>query len=161
MECGLKRVEKKITTMTLIKFNKAHRGYSPVFPSLFQDVFDGNFPEFRMPGNGLPAVNIAESEQNYHLELTIPGFSKEELQIQLEENTLVVSGEKKKELEQNQPEKRYSRREFSYQNFKRTFTLPENVAEERIAAQFENGILKLDLPKKETPGKISRKIDLQ
>ena len=144
--------------MTLIKFNKnANRSFAPVFPSIFNDMME----DLRLNNGGtaLPAVNISETESGFHLDLSIPGFSKEEISISLDENNLIVSGEKNTEkVDQN---KRFTRKEFSYQNFKRSFTLPENVNEEGIGAKFENGILILDLPKKAEEQKSVKKIELK
>jgi HSP20 family protein len=144
--------------MTLIKFNKnANRSFAPVFPSLLNEMME----DLRLNngGSALPAVNISESESGFHIDLSIPGFGKEEITISLDENNLIVTGEKNEEKVDQ--EKRFTRKEFSHQNFKRTFTLPENVNEDAIAAKFENGILKLELPKKENNQKASRKIELQ
>jgi HSP20 family protein len=148
--------------MTLIKFNKnANRGFAPVFPSLLNEMMEAGFSDLRLNNGGtaLPAVNISESEKGFHIDLSIPGFGKEEITISLDENNLIVTGEKS--AEKVDQEKRFTRKEFSYQNFKRSFTLPENVNEEAIAAKFENGILNLELPKKEHNQKVSRKIELQ
>jgi HSP20 family protein len=164
VECKLKRAGKFKTykPMTLIKFNKpAQRLANPAFHNFFSDMLENDFPAFRpfVNGNGLPAVNISENEKNFHLELSIPGFSKEEIELAIDQDTLNVSGEKKTSAEQD--EKRYSRKEFSFQNFKRSFTLPENVDQEKIAARFEHGILLIELPKKESEVKSARKIELQ
>jgi HSP20 family molecular chaperone IbpA len=89
----LKKLEKNKRTMTLIKFNKnANRSFAPVFPSIFNDMME----DLRLNNGGtaLPAVNISETESGFHLELSIPGFSKEEISISLDENNLIVSGEK-------------------------------------------------------------------
>jgi HSP20 family protein len=163
MECKLKRgwKLKNNNIMTLIKFNKpAQRPVTPMFSNLFQDLFDQELPGFRLGGNtnGLPAVNISETEHNFHLELSSPGFTKEEIELSIDQDTLIVCGEKKSENEQT--EKRYSRKEFSYQNFKRSFTLPENVDQEKISARFEHGILLIDLPKREQEAKTVKKISL-
>ncbi len=164
MEYRLKTAEetiKKQKPMTLIKFNKpTNRPVSPAFSSLFNDFFENEMSGFRPFGtaSGLPAVNISENEQHFHLELSAPGFTKEEIELSIENEILTVSGEKKSETEQT--EKRYSRKEFSFQNFKRSFTLPENVDQEKIAARFEHGILHIELPKKEIETKIARKIEL-
>ncbi|MFM2285765.1 MAG: hypothetical protein RLZZ543_1262 [Bacteroidota bacterium] len=148
--------------MTLIKFNKpAQRLANPAFHNFFSEMLENDFPTFRpfVNGNGLPAVNISENEKSFHLELSIPGFSKEEIELAIDQDTLNVRGEKKTNAEQD--EKRYSRKEFSFQNFKRSFTLPENVDQEKIVARFEHGILLIELPKKETEVKSARKIELQ
>lgn len=160
LECNLKSPLKNLNTMTLIKFKKPHHAFSPAFPSIFQDVFESGFPEFRSGTHAnLPSVNISETDQLYHIELSAPGFGKDEINITVEEGQLSVAGEKKTETEQK--EKRYTRKEFSYQNFKRSFSLPETIQEENIAARFDNGILHIEIPKRETPTRIARKIELQ
>jgi HSP20 family protein len=162
------RIEKpreilKLKKMTLVKFNKpASRLGVSGFNSLLNDFFiNTDFPQVRPFGTGtrLPAVNVSEIDQEFHLELTVPGFSKDEINLAIEDDSLIIRGEKKTEAEQT--EKIYSRKEFSYQNFKRTFNLPENVDQEKIGARFENGILFIGLPKKEAEAKASRKIELQ
>lgn len=148
--------------MTLIKFNKpAQRIANPAFHNFLSEMLENDFPAFRPFGNGnsLPAVNISENEKSFHLELSIPGFNKEEIELAIDQETLKVSGEKKTSAEQD--EKRYSRKEFSFQNFSRSFTLTESVDQEKIAARFEHGILLIELPKKETEVKSARKIVLQ
>jgi HSP20 family protein len=147
--------------MTLIKFNKpAQRPGSPVFSNLFNDLFEGDLPSYHPFGttSGLPAVNISENETMFHIELSIPGFSKEEIDLSIDKDTLTVTGEKKESTEQ--AAKHYSRKEFSFKNFKHSFNLPENVDQEKIAARFADGILHVELPKKETEVKSARKIDL-
>lgn len=147
--------------MTSIKFNTpTKRSSSPVFSNLFADLFEADSffrPNFER--SALPSVNISESEGGYHIELSAPGFSKEEIDINVEENTLTVSG--KHEEKKEETNKRYSRKEFGYQNFKRSFTLPELVNTDQIAAKFENGILTLDLPKKSEILKSVKKIELK
>jgi len=147
--------------MTHIKFNHpAKRAASPVFSNLFTDLFEGD-PFFRpaLERNFLPSVNISESEGGYHIELSAPGFSKEEIEINVEDSALTVSGKREEKREENN--KRYSRKEFGYQNFKRSFTLPDLVNTDQIAAKFENGILILDLPKKAEEQKSVKKIELK
>lgn len=96
--------------------------------------------------NSYPAVNIHETNENYLIELAAPGLSKEDFQIQLEKNQLSVSA--KKEATQIEEGTNYTRREFSYANFKRSFTLPETVDSDNINAIYENGVLSLAIPKK-------------
>ena len=146
--------------MTLVKFNKkTGRPSSPVFSNLFQDLFDNDnffrpFPE----RNSLPAVNISENNENYHLELSAAGFSKNEVELTVEDSTLTITG--KREERHEESERKFSRKEFSFQNFKRSFSLPENVNQDSIKASFENGILTIELPKKIEEQKQSRKIEL-
>jgi len=147
--------------MTLVKFNRpASRTASP-FNSLVNELFDNvNFPDFKKYNRGnFPSVNVSENEKEFQVEVSAAGFSKEEIAIAVEENTLTLSGEKK--TEEAKEEKRYSRKEFSFANFNRSFTLPENIDQEKIAAKFENGIISITLPKKDAPEKVVRKIDFQ
>lgn len=94
-----------------------------------------------------PPVNITEHDAGYVLELSAPGFEKPDFKINLDGNMLTISAEKKEE-KQEDPGKQI-RREFSHKAFKRSFTIDEKIDEEKINARYENGILKLDLPKKE------------
>jgi HSP20 family protein len=95
-------------------------------------------------------VNLSSDETQYSLEVTAPGFTKEELSIDLKDNVLTVKGEHTTEV--NESDKKYSRREFSRSSFARSFTVPENASGE-IDAKLENGILFIDLKKKELPPK--------
>jgi HSP20 family protein len=113
------------------------------FPRLF-DLDDDFF------GNGMstPPANVTETEKEYHIDLSVPGLNKEDLKVDVEDGVLTVSSEQ--EEEKKSEEKNYHRREFSYSSFKRTFTLPENADENKINAKYENGMLKLSIPKSET-----------
>ncbi len=128
--------------MSLIKRNNL------LFPSLMNDLFK---PEFLSGLENLntatPAVNIKENEGNFELELAIPGFKKEDFNIELDNDVLTISSEVKKESETN--DENYTRREFSFSSFRRSFTLPETVDNGKINANYEDGILKLTLPKRE------------
>jgi HSP20 family protein len=95
----------------------------------------------------VPAVNIKENEQDFELEFAIPGFKKEDFNIELDNDVLTVSSEMKTEEETK--EENYTRREFGYSSFRRSFTLPETVDGGKINATYEDGLLKLTLPKKE------------
>jgi HSP20 family protein len=97
--------------------------------------------------NSYPAVNIHETNENFLIELAAPGLSKEDFQIQLEKNQLRVSA--KKENGQAEEGTNYTRREFSYSTFKRSFTLPDTVDSENINANYEHGVLYLAIPKKQ------------
>lgn len=94
-----------------------------------------------------PAVNIQETDQEYRLEFVIPGMKKEDLVISLENDMITVSATQK---EQNEESKvNYTRKEFTFGSFQRSFTLPDSVDTEHINAVYENGVLDLMLPKKE------------
>ncbi len=99
-----------------------------------------------------PAVNIIDTEAAFLITLAAPGFQKDAFQIELEKNKLIVSVPKQ-ESDEAQKNIKYTRREFEYSAFKRSFHLPENIVIDNIGAQYENGILTLTLPKKaiETP----------
>jgi HSP20 family protein len=121
-------------------------------PTLFGDIFNDaklfgrNWFEKEF-GQNFPAVNINETTRDFNLEFAAPGFKKEDFKINLDENVLTISGEK--EEEKNQENKRFTRKEYSFNSFSRSFTLPETVNGENIDAKYNNGILKLSIPKKE------------
>jgi HSP20 family protein len=127
--------------MTLVKFNNT-------FPSFLDEFFGGDiFDSNRNSaiGNNLPAVNVKENEKNFEVEVAAPGMKKEDFKIELDNNMLGISSERK---EENEEEKgKYTRREFRYSSFKRTFTLPENVDSNKIKASYKEGVLTIDIPK--------------
>lgn len=119
-----------------------------MLPSLLNEMFRPDwFGGMDNYSNTLPAVNIRENEREFELEIAVPGKKKEDFNIEVDNNVLTVSLEEKKEDEVK--EKNYSRREFSYSSFKRAFTLPETVDEEKINAAYTDGILRFTLPKRE------------
>ncbi len=107
----------------------------------------------------LPAVNIHETNDAYHAELVAPGREKTNFSIQVEKGLLTVSYENKDAVEQ--PKYKTIIREFSFQNFKRSFTIDETINTEAIQANYENGILKLLLPKKEEVKIVPKEITIQ
>jgi HSP20 family protein len=117
--------------------------------SLLSDFFDDDrfFNSPWLKGQSLPAVNIRETEKNYEVELAAPGFNKKDFNVSIEKSLLTISAEKKEEEEQK--ENNYTRKEFSFSSFSRTFNLPENISEDDIQAKYEDGVLKLVLAKKE------------
>lgn len=136
--------------MTLLTINKPNRNglnRNKLFQT-FPGVFDEFFNEFTRNDSAayVPAVNIAENVNDFTVDLSVPGFTKDDFKIGVEDNVLTISGEHK--TESRNEEKNFTRKEFSYSSFKRSFTLPENVDEENINAKYENGILKLTLAKR-------------
>ena len=116
-------------------------------PSIFNDFFDN---DWMVKANATaPAINVLESDTDYKVEVAAPGMTKEDFNIHLsEDNELVISMEKKNETkEENNNNRKYLRREFSYSKFQQTMILPDNVDKEKIAAQVENGVLNINLPK--------------
>ena len=118
--------------------------FRPFFPSLFDDDF---FTVNTSRPNSLPAVNIREDEKNYFLELAVPGMDKKDLKIDINEDVLTVSSETKNENEESNDG--YTRKEFSYSSFVRSFYIPENVNRDQIEANYKEGILTVSFPKHE------------
>ncbi len=116
-------------------------------------VFDAFFNDFdRVPkpafaGGTSPAVNVVENEENFRIELAAPGLTREAFKINVHEDVLTISSENKGENEEQK--ENYTRREFNYTTFKRSFNLPETVDSDRITATYNAGILNVNLPKKE------------
>lgn len=96
-----------------------------------------------------PSVNIVEHDGQYVMQLAAPGLTKEDFNIRIENDYLVISAEKKTEKEENDNQGKFTRREFNYSSFKRSFQLDDNINREGISAAYENGVLHLTLPKKE------------
>lgn len=92
-------------------------------------------------------MNIKETEQDFSLEMAAPGKSKQDFNIEVNDNVLTVSSERKQQNEEKDADGRYTRREFSYSSFKRSFTLPENIQEDNINACYKDGVLHISLPK--------------
>lgn len=137
--------------MNLIKRNWNN---SSVFPNLFDDFFNrelfnwGN-NNYSSTSTTVPSVNIRENADAYEVEVAAPGMEKNDFEIKLDGNLLTISSSKEDNHETE--EGNYTRREFSYQSFQRSFELPRDVVDqENIQAKYENGLLLLNIPKKET-----------
>ncbi|HXB41049.1 MAG TPA: Hsp20/alpha crystallin family protein [Bacteroidia bacterium] len=147
--------------MTLITLNKQPKStdrFMPVFDEALNDFLSGSYTA-RNFFTKHAAVNIKEDEKNYHLEFAVPGFEKEEFKINFENQLLTISAEKKNEAKEEN--KNYTRREFAYNSFQRSFTLPESVQENSIKAEYKNGILTVNIPKKEETNKQKREISVE
>ena len=118
-------------------------------PNLLDDFFGSDWFNDRSnwdyEGN-VPAVNISENKDSYEIEVAAPGIDKKDIKIDLHNNVLTVSSEKKREEEKKGDN--YMRKEFSYSSFSRSFTLPESVNTEKIKADHSNGVLTIHIPKK-------------
>jgi HSP20 family protein len=142
--------------MTLIK------NYPKSMHHLFDDLFM-SFPEVWKNETSeqyfMPKVNIHETTDGFHIELNAPGRNKEDFKINIENNILTIEMEKK----ENSESKEYKtiKREFSFQSFKRSFTLDEKMNIENIQAKYDNGILKLFVPKKEQIKIVPKQITIQ
>lgn len=126
--------------------------------SLFDEFFN-NLPSTWSKDLNVPPVNVSENKGSYILELAAPGVSKEDLKINIEEGLLTISYEHKTEKETK--EQKTLRQEFSLNSFKRTFTIDETINDDKIEAKYENGVLKLSLPKKEEVKVLPKEISIQ
>jgi len=140
----------KIKTMTHLKFQRevptTGRNMFPTVNHLFSDIMDGMLPSDYRKWN-VPAVNILENDANFEIKLAAPGMKKQDFKISIEENNLVVSASA---TEQSQDKnERFTRKEFSFSSFSRSFALPENANIDAIQAQYENGIMNIVIPKQE------------
>ena len=134
--------------MTLIRTKPNDAGFQGLFDNLFSPEFNVlNRSGFSTATYSLPKVNIKEDKDGYQLELAVPGMAKEDFKIKLDQDVLTVSSEKKEEAEKDT--KAYSRLEFSYQSFERKFNLPESTDSEKITASYVNGVLSIQIPKRE------------
>jgi len=132
--------------MTLIKWNNRR---VPAFTDWFDDFFTGNsyHPIQRTYSETAPAVNIQENNTEFIVDVAAPGYQKNDFNVEVDRNQLVISA--KSEISNDETNDHYTKREFSSSSFQRSFTLPETVKEDKIAANYENGILKLSIPKRE------------
>lgn len=138
--------------MTLIKWSNPSAGQEkrnaliPSMENLFSSFF-GNDLISRDHAGYVPSVNITENENSYSIEASAPGFEKKDFTIQVEDGVLTITGEHKHQS--TSQDRRFVRKEFNYGSFTRSFNLVDLVDESRIDARYENGILKIELPKNE------------
>jgi len=133
--------------MSLIRF-KQHAPVRSNLENFFNDFFEGEFGQEHLRGAGfVPAANVKETENAFHIELAVPGMEKEDFKIELNVDLLTVKTEKSEENEEGN--ERFTKREFSIRSFERSFRLPENIDFEKINARYQNGILNLEIPKME------------
>ncbi|WP_096433418.1 Hsp20/alpha crystallin family protein [Labilibaculum antarcticum] len=132
--------------MSLVRFSNQMPGLFDRF--LENDLFDWSNRNYSNTNTTLPAVNIKEDENGFEVEMSAPGLDKKDFKIELNNSVLTISSAKKAENETKEGEK-FSRREFSYQSFSRSFTLPETAEGDKVGAKYENGILRVSIPKKE------------
>ncbi|MEO9003969.1 MAG: Hsp20/alpha crystallin family protein [Ginsengibacter sp.] len=145
--------------MTTLKFNQ------PALKSfdIFLDNLMNDLPATKNDGMSFPAVNIIETNDAYQLELNVAGRKKEDFKITVDKNILTVSFEKKEDHgeENKEQNKKFVKKEFVIQSFKRSFTLDEKINADAIDAKYENGILLLSLPKKEEVKILPKEIAVQ
>jgi HSP20 family protein len=135
--------------MSIIKRNELFSGLN-LFDDFFsKELWNGGLNNNSTTNTTIPLVNIKETNESYEVEMAAPGMSKNDFKVELDGNVLTITSEKQNENEAKDGE-RYSRREFSYQSFQRSFQLPKEVVDaDKIEAKYENGVLRLVVPKKE------------
>lgn len=146
--------------MSLIKFNSRNR----LFPSWNNDSLKSYLSsddffntDFFDEDSLMPAMNVKEHDKDFEIEFAAPGFSKKDFDVIIDNNMLYVSGEKKHDQEQK--EDGYTRKEFSYNSFKRSLHLPKSVkTDQDVKATYKNGILKLNIHKKEEAKAQAKKV---
>ena len=132
--------------MTVVRYKNRLNG-QPAFNNLISDLFPQMPSIYRNEFTQVAPVNIRETETEYSLELVAPGLTKEDFKVQLDNNILSVSFDKKEENPDDNGQ--FVRREYKHQSFKRSFTVDEKINAEAISAQYVNGVLRLNLPKRE------------
>jgi HSP20 family protein len=153
--------------MTHVKFGR--RPLERSFNNLVDDLFS-ELPVLYRNGTdqvfkGFAPVNIKETDKGYHLEVIAPGFEKADFKVNVDQDVLTVSAEKKEETKENAAENAAAakniRREYSFRSFKRSFTLDEKIEAAGIEAKYNNGVLTLNLPKKEVVKVSAQEINIQ
>ncbi len=148
--------------MTQVKRN----GRSEYMPSIWNNFFNNDLfnwdSNFANSGNSIPAVNIKENPDSFLVEMAAPGMDKKDFKIEIDGSALTISSEKQHESEEKDGEN-FNRKEFSYQSFYRTFHLPKEIVNsDKIEAKYENGILRLEIAKREeAKQKPARLINVQ
>ncbi len=146
--------------MTLLKRRDKDVGTN--VPNLFEDFFGSDLFDrlgAMSGGSNLPSVNIRDQKDRYSIEVAAPGLNKDDFNVEIDEGALTISSSK--EASDEQKEGDYTRREFNYTAFQRTFTLPDTVKEDDISAEYEDGVLYINIPKKEEEKREKKKIDIK
>jgi len=155
---SLYKKEKTMATKTLARRNGGH-----LLTNVFNDFFSPWTDLLAEPtwerALTIPAVNITETDKSYQLSVAAPGLKKEDFNVDVDGNMLTISAEK----EENKEEKdsQYTRKEYNYSSFSRTFTLPNEVKQSGIEAEYKDGVLHLMLPKTETAQKATTKVKIK
>ena len=132
-------------TKALTRLNETMPSVFDDFFKPWGDLFDND--KWNMRPMNMPAVNITEQPNEYLLSLAAPGMKKDDFKIDVDGNMLTISSEKEENKEDKN--KKFTRKEYSYSSFSRCFSLPEEIKQENIDAKYEDGVLKITLPRKE------------
>ena len=131
--------------MTLVRFTG-----NPLIDRFFDtDLFDWTSKNYSKTNTTLPSVNLKEHDNEFSIEVAAPGFDKNDFKIEVHNDVLTVSSEKQTENETKDESERYTKREFSYQSFSRSFSLPLTADGDKVEAAYDKGILTVSIPKKE------------
>lgn len=116
------------------------------FPTLFNDFFNDNWvmPQFHSTS---PAVNVSEDDKKYKVEIAAPGMTKDDFHLSISDGDIVIAMEKKTDNKEEDKDKKYIRREFSYSKYEERMALPDNVEQDNITAQMNDGVLCIEIPK--------------
>lgn len=134
---------------------KNNNSLFPAIPSLMDDFFgrdwlDSSLATWRSSGSTLPAVNVRETNDEFMIEVAAPGMKRDDFSVELDNNVLTISSQKEDNYEEKDQKGNYTRREFSYQSFQRSFSLPQNkIKGDEITAQYVDGVLHVTVPKTE------------
>lgn len=134
---------------------KSNGTFFPAIPSLLDDFLtrdwlDSSLSNWRATGASLPAVNVMETNDDFRIEVAAPGMKRDDFKVELDNNVLTISSQREDKNEEKDENGNYTRREFSYQSFQRSFSLPESkVLGDKISARYVDGILYVTVPKSE------------
>ena len=132
--------------MSLVKFSNS---YPDLFDRFFNyDMLNSSNKHYSKTNTSIPLVNISENHDGFSIEMAVPGFKKDDFKIEVDNGKLTISSEKEEKRE-NSEKDNYTVKEYSYQSFSRSFTLTESIEQENIKANYDDGILKIFIPKKE------------
>ena len=131
--------------MSLIRYNSNYDDFFPTFNNLFGKFFSDGLDTTADKARFVPNVDVLEKDKTFELHVAVPGMKKEDFTIDLTDNLLVVSGERK--LKEEKKEGKYYSFETNYGSFKRSFRIPKNVDQTKVEATYEDGILHIELPK--------------
>ena len=136
---------KKIKTMKLVRYNNFEDYVPTSWNSLLDSFINDSTEKGSKETKFMPSADIIENEESFEVHVAVPGMKKDDFHLQIDDNSLVISGERK--WKEEQKEKNFHRVETQFGSFKRSFSLPKNVNTEAISATYQDGILGIDIPK--------------
>lgn len=143
---------------TLLKRNGLSSPANTLIEDFFsKDIFDWADKNFATVGANLPSVNLKETDTRLEIEMAVPGMKKEDFNVEIDNHMLIISSEKEEEKEETRKKDNYIRKEFNYQSFYRSFFLPETIDENKIEANYKDGILHVTVAKKAAAKKQATK----